>query len=63
MAGQIVNELRTTMDAVWARLSAQLHGIVETGGVLDATGFRGIAGQEGPPRGTDQPDDGRLDSL
>lgn len=27
MASQIVNELRTTTDAVWARLSAQLHGM------------------------------------
>jgi hypothetical protein len=27
MAGQIVNELRTTTDAVWARLRAQLHGM------------------------------------
>jgi hypothetical protein len=27
MANQIVNELRTTTDAVWARLSAQLHGM------------------------------------
>jgi hypothetical protein len=27
MARQIVNELRATTDAVWARLSAQLHGM------------------------------------
>jgi hypothetical protein len=27
MASQIVNELRATTDAVWARLSAQLHGM------------------------------------
>ena len=27
MANQIVNELRTRTDAVWARLSAQLHGM------------------------------------
>lgn len=27
MASQIVTELRATTDAVWARLSAQLHGM------------------------------------
>jgi hypothetical protein len=27
MASQIVDELRTTTDVVWARLSAQLHGM------------------------------------
>jgi len=27
MASQIINEVRTTTDVVWARLSAQLHGL------------------------------------
>jgi hypothetical protein len=43
MANRIVNELRTTTDAVWARLSAQLHG--SPGG--NAAGDGDLVGIEG----------------
>ena len=43
MANRIVNELRTTTDAVWARLSAQLHG-------SGRRAFRGSSGFWAPTR-------------
>jgi hypothetical protein len=49
MANRIVNELRTTTDAVWARLSAQLHGMESCSG---RRAFRGSSGFWAPTRST-----------
>ena len=53
MANQIVNELRTTTDAVWARLSAQLHAEGAHSAVRAGSGHRrGHSADGGLPEAT-----------